>query len=264
VNTNQMTNQTWRRRLILASTILLMAAGPSTPESRMNNSSWAAHFARKQRELQRQHYDIVFFGDSITRELDTGGAAPWSNIRVVWQRWFACHRAIELGFSGDTTANLLWRIENGLMPATPPKVAILLIGANNNRPDLGWSAQQTASAIIEIAGQLHQRMPGTHILVMGETPNGHGPRINGIIDQVNATLAATNWAPYSASYVPLADLFAQNGKLDTDLFREPRDGRPGLHPDAAGWERIAERIAPLIAQYTGVPPGPCPGAPAAP
>jgi lysophospholipase L1-like esterase len=257
-------NRQWLRWLALAPALMLMAAGPSTPASRMSDSTWAAHFRREQQQLSRDHYDLVFFGDSITREMDTTGQESWSDIRVVWQRWFACHRAIELGFAGDTTANLLWRIENGLMPATPPKVAVLLIGTNNNRPKLGWTAQQTAAAIVEIAAQLHQRMPGTHILVLGVPPNGHGPHINGIINQVDATLAATDWAPYSAVYVPLADLFERGGTLDTALFREPHNGQSALHPDAAGWEKIAERIAPLIAQYFGAPPGPCPGAPAAP
>lgn len=35
-------------------------------------------------------------------------------------------------FTGDTTANLWWRIINGELPlATPPKVAVILIGTND-------------------------------------------------------------------------------------------------------------------------------------
>ena len=35
------------------------------------------------------------------------------------------------GDAGDTTLNLLWRVQNGEGPAFSPKVAVLLIGTND-------------------------------------------------------------------------------------------------------------------------------------
>ena len=35
------------------------------------------------------------------------------------------------GGAGDTTLNLLWRVQNGEGPAFSPKVAVLLIGTND-------------------------------------------------------------------------------------------------------------------------------------
>jgi lysophospholipase L1-like esterase len=244
---------------------LLVAAGdPSTPASRMDKADWAAQFTAQQQELHQNSYDVVLLGDSIMHELQFVGPQSFNNIDAVWQRWFACRRTIDLGFTGDTTANLLWRIENGLLPTTPPKVAVVLIGTNNNRPALGWSAQQTAQGIVTIVEELHHRLPGTHILVLGVPPNAHGPQVAQTIDEVNATLAARDWAPDNASFIATADLFEKNGELDLSLFREPHQGRPALHPDAHGWELMAERIMPAIAKATGGGAAPCPGAPAAP
>jgi lysophospholipase L1-like esterase len=248
------------RRLLPVATLLLMAAGdPSTPASRMDKADWAAQFNAQQQELRQNSYDIVLLGDSIMHELQYVGPQSFNNIDAVWQRWFACRRTIDLGFTGDTTANLLWRIENGLLPTTPPKLAVVLIGTNNDRPALGWSAQQTAQGIVTIVDELHRRLPGTRILVMGIPPNAHGARVAEIIDQVNATLAARDWTADNAKFVATADLFETNGELDTSLFREPHQGRPALHPDAHGWELMAERIMPAAGQ-----PAPCPGGPAAP
>ena len=40
-----------------------------------------------------------------------------------------------MGHTGDTTANLWWRLQNGEVPtAAPPKAVVILIGTN----DLGY------------------------------------------------------------------------------------------------------------------------------
>jgi hypothetical protein len=58
----------------MAPAILLMAAGPSTTASHMNDAP--ARFERLQQALQSHSYPIVLFGDSITRELETAGPQP--------------------------------------------------------------------------------------------------------------------------------------------------------------------------------------------
>jgi hypothetical protein len=60
----------------MAPAILLMAAGPSTTASHMNDAPAAARFERLQQALQSHSYPIVLFGDSITRELETAGPQP--------------------------------------------------------------------------------------------------------------------------------------------------------------------------------------------
>ncbi len=250
----------WRRSLVLwllALPLLAAAPPPDQPASRLDKPFWSRQFAQQKPLLARGRYDVILLGDSLTHELTLTGPQSWVDFRPLWQTWFACHRTIDLGFPGDTTANLLWRIENGGVPVAAPKAAVVLIGTNNNRPALGWTGTETASAIRVIVARLHDRYKATRIIVLGIPPNGYiGADTK--IDAANAALAAMDWSGLNAVYVPTADLFETNGQLDTSLFREPHAGGRALHPDVAGWQKIAARLNPPLAQALGVPPGPCP------
>ena len=82
-----------------------------------------------------------------------------------WQRFYGDRHAINLGFKGDTTASLLWRIQNGEVAGIAPKAAVVLIGANN----LGrvhWSAEDTVTGINTIIAELHKRLPTIRILLL--------------------------------------------------------------------------------------------------
>ena len=250
--------------VLLAGLVLGGAGDPADPVSRMQDPRWADHVAQAREQLRHGPFDTVLLGDSIMQEVDKPGDAAWNNFAVVWQRWFACHRPIDLGFAGDTTANLLWRMQNGLLPDAAPKLAVVLIGTNNQRPGLGWSAPQTAQAIWAIVDGVHRRFAPTHIVVLAIPPNGHGARVNATIDAVNEALAKRDWAAEHAQFAPTGDLFKHDGMLDPSLFREPHFGRSALHPDAHGWERMAARIMTLAAPGLGWAAGPCKGAPAAP
>src|SRR5215469_17578941 len=103
----------------------------ATPISRMDLPWWRTRFEAKQAELKRDPPQLVFYGDSITQNWERHGPPDWMNFAPVWQRFYGDRRAINLGFVGDTTANLLWRIEHGEAGGIAPKVAVILIGANN-------------------------------------------------------------------------------------------------------------------------------------
>ncbi len=254
------------RLRLLAALLALLAlpgeaaasTGADQPQPHIGTPFLARLFARQRPLLAHNSYDVILLGDSITHELSLHGPDAWHDFRPVWNRWFSCHRTIDLGFPGDTTANLLWRIENGGLPVHAPKVAVVLIGTNNNGPAHGWSGAETAHAIQVIVAQLHDRFPATRIIVLGIPPNGYA-RVQGKIAEANAKLASTDWRGLNAMYVPTMDLFEHDGELDLGLFREPHDGGRALHPDPAGWQKIAARLNPVIAEALGIAPGPCPG-----
>src|SRR5258708_4599626 len=50
--------------------------------------------------------DLLFIGDSITYQWQKQGLP-------VWQSEYAPRKAFALGINGDTTQNLLWRIDHG-------------------------------------------------------------------------------------------------------------------------------------------------------
>ena len=98
------------------------------------------------------------------------GPPEWQDFAPAWQRFYGDRHAVNLGFKGDTTASLLWRIRNGEVAGIAPKAAVILIGANN-LGKLHWSAEDTVTGIDTIIGELHRRLPTTRILLLGVLPS---------------------------------------------------------------------------------------------
>ena len=111
-----------RRRLsLLILFVCLFAPGggdarvilAATPISRMDLPWWRARHEAKLRELAETKPKLIFLGDSITQDWEQAGPPEWKDFVPIWQRFYGDRHAVNLGFSGDTTASLLWRIRNG-------------------------------------------------------------------------------------------------------------------------------------------------------
>src|SRR5215471_12343284 len=72
--------------------------------------------------------DLYFLGDSITRRW---GATDYPDFLANWKHNFYGWNAADFGWGGDTTQNILWRLENGELEGVNPKVIVLLAGTNN-------------------------------------------------------------------------------------------------------------------------------------
>ncbi|MCL2430903.1 MAG: GDSL-type esterase/lipase family protein, partial [Alphaproteobacteria bacterium] len=168
-----------RRRLIISGAALsLLAAGPAaprtilaaTPIARLDLPWWRARHAAVLERVRQGHVDLVLLGDSITQDWERRGPPLWADFQPLWQRFYGDRNAVNMGFSGDTTANLLWRIENGEVAGLAPKAAVILIGANN----LGlahWSAEDTVGGIEANIAALRERLPDTPILLVSVLPS---------------------------------------------------------------------------------------------
>ncbi len=100
--------------------------------------------------------DLVFLGDSITQDWEKHGPPEWQDFAPQWQRFYGDRNAVNLGFKGDTTASLIWRLQHGEVDGIHPKAAVVLIGANNNGR-VHWSADQTLGGIAAVIAELHQQ-----------------------------------------------------------------------------------------------------------
>lgn len=126
---------------------------------------------------------IVFIGDSITEGWEKEG-------RRVWERWYAKHDALDLGFGGDRTENVLWRLQHGALDGLAPKVAVLMIGTNNT----GHRAEDpktTAAGIRRVVEEIRRRLPRTKLLLLAVFPRGEKPDdpLRGLNERVNAQIA---------------------------------------------------------------------------
>jgi lysophospholipase L1-like esterase len=249
-------------RLTLATALLLLCgasppAHPRTilaavPISRMDLSWWRTRHEAKLHELRNNRVDLIFLGDSITEDWEYHGPPEWRNFAPVWQQFYGDRHAVNLGFVGDTTANLLWRIENGEVANINPKVAVILIGANN----LGavhWSAEDTLAGIAAIIAQLRRRLPQTKLLLLGVLPSERSPWISETTVAINRALATKYGRSDDVTYLDVGHVLMQGGRLNRDLFADPKETPPRapLHPSAQGQALIAQAMEPILADMLG-------------
>jgi len=126
------------RRLLVAAALgfaavsshgALRAVTPAVPDASWTKDWWMPRHERKLAEIRTaRDPQVVFLGDSITQfwEDDARGLA-------VWNAYFAGepYRALNLGFSGDRTEHVLWRIAHGELDGYAPKAIVLMLGTNN-------------------------------------------------------------------------------------------------------------------------------------
>jgi lysophospholipase L1-like esterase len=238
---------------------LLCAAAPqprtvlaATPLSRMDLRWWRDRFEAKQAELHKAPVDLVFYGDSITQDYEISGPPDWRDFAPIWQRFYGDRHAVNLGFTGDATSHLLWRIENGEAAGIDPKVAVILIGANNFGR-LHWSAEDSAAGIDAIVTQLRHRLPHTRLLLLGVLPADRSAWATETTTAVNKLLAERYGHGGDVTFLDIGHVFMKDGRLDHGLFMDPKltPPQPPLHPSAEGQQRMAEAIEPTLAKLLG-------------
>ena len=129
-----------------------------------NEDWWQTRHQQKLAEIQiiHQPLDILFLGDSITHAWEVEGEKSW-------QQHFAHLQVCNLGYAGDRTEHLLWRIQQGEIANLEAKTVVLLIGTNNAGHRLD-SPQDIAAGVEAILTELKQRLPHSKIILMAIFP----------------------------------------------------------------------------------------------
>lgn len=249
-----------RAFLLLASLLVLTATGPAghhiplaaTPISRMDLKWWRARHEAVLDRIRHGKVDLIWLGDSITQDWEHKGPQDWADFQPVWNRFYGDRNAVNMGFKGDTTASLLWRIRNGEVDGIASKVAIILIGANN-LGHLHWSAEDTVSGIEAIVTELRRRLPHTRLLLISVLPSDRSAWTSETTVAINRMLAARFDHADDVSFVDVTPVFMKDGRLDRSLFFDPllKPPDPPLHPTAQGQEKMAAAIEPTLARLMG-------------
>ena len=135
---------------------------PAVPPQPRIVEWWFARHAQKIAEMSKGEIDLLMVGDSITNNFDSVGAP-------VWKKYFEPRKAINLGFGGDRTNHVLWRLDHLPKLKKAPRGAVVLIGTNN----ICWGSdkpRQTAVGVQAIARKLGELYPEMKILVLGVFP----------------------------------------------------------------------------------------------
>lgn len=246
------------KRLLPIAFLLITVAGPLfaqsalnpaiVPADRMNERWWAdRHNAILERIHAHPDTSLVLIGDSITNNYDKVNP-PDENFQPIWNEFYAPRNALNLGFSGDTTSHVLWRLNHGEVDGVHPKVAIVLIGTNNTGH--GQTAEQTEIGIDAVVNRIEELLPQTQVLLLGILPSGVSEDKTARDRAVNRYLATCYGENPRVTYLDIGSIFEGDGAINSAIFYDPRlpTARKPLHPDTNGQRRMAEAIEPTLAK----------------
>jgi beta-glucosidase len=211
----------------------------NTPAHKLNAGWWKKRHEQKLADAKGKECDLLFIGDSITHGWEGAG-------KNVWAKYYAGRKPFNIGFSGDRTQHVLWRLDNGEMADFKPKVAVIMIGTNNTGHTM-QKAQETADGIKAIIGRIQKLSPKTKILLLGIFPRGeksdHKMRV--LNNEIN-TLIKGYADGKSVHYLDISSAFLTK---DGVLTKEVMPDR--LHPREPGYKIWAEAMEPSLKKLLG-------------
>ncbi len=212
-----------------------------------------ARHAQKVAAVKKEKFDLILIGDSITHTMgDYGG--EYEPLKKVWGQFFAPRHALNLGYSGARTENILWNLQNGELDGQSPKVVTLMIGTNNadekNYPT-HHNAGQIAGGIEAIVKLLRQKLPDTKIILLrcfpyGEKPADPANTRNAVLDRASELARQRVVDDRHVFYCDVNRVFLKpDGTVDKALMPD------FLHPHGEGGRRWVAAMEPLLCKLMG-------------
>lgn len=128
----------------------------------MSIATWKKLHAEHLDRTKKGGAEVVFLGDSITQGWG-GAGAP------VWKKRFEPLKAVNYGIGGDTTREVLYRVNDGVLDGLKPKAVVLMIGTNNfGLP--GDSVADTVKGVGAVVASVRKKTPDAKILLLGIFP----------------------------------------------------------------------------------------------
>ncbi len=182
--------------------------------------------------------DIVFIGDELTQGWETTGASSLAS-------HFAGDKAMfNLGFNGDCTENVLWRIQNGELGS--PKAIFLMVGGNNAAiyTEREEPVGKTYLGVRAIIDELVESVGASRVVVQAVLPRGldESDPLRPRNDRLNIDVRAYAQKK-GCSWVDMSDLFLESDHhtLKTSLFNADR-----ATLNASGYEVWAQAVLPYV------------------
>jgi lysophospholipase L1-like esterase len=203
----------------------------------MSLSRWYQKHSEDVELATKGEAPLVFIGDSITEGWNGKGQG-------YWEKFFVPLGAVNFGIGGDTTQNLLWRLQYGATENLDPKAVMLLIGTNN----LSFTEDKPetiAAGVIAVVDALTASYPNADILLLGVFPRGQQAddpnrekinRINQIISRLEDRKTVT--------YLDISDQLTEpDGSLAKEIMPD------FLHLSEEGYRRWTEAILPWMTEH---------------
>ncbi len=213
------------------------------PANKMDVAWWKARHEANCARIEQGNVDLLLIGDSITHGWDGAGAE-------IQQFFYGDRNYVNMGFGGDQTQHVLWRLNNAPMDKINPKAAVLLIGINNLWGEWPNASECVAQGIKAIVDKLQALYPDIKILVldifMAQQP-GHVCRKQA---QGTNDLLPEIFKDYkNVEIMDINDLWvSQDGTIPRELMKDL------VHPTREGYILWGNRVDPVVAKMLGVEP----------
>ncbi|MFK3737751.1 putative glycoside hydrolase [Massilia sp. TN1-12] len=200
---------------------------------------WMPRHEEKLAEIARrkaagEKTDLVFIGDSITHHWEKEQPA-------LWQQFYGKYNPLNLGYGGDRTENILWRLQHGEIDGIDPKVVVMMFGTNNTglRQD---AADITFKGIQRDVAEVRQRLPKAKILLLAIFPRGEGPGDDNrcINERINPKLPALADNRHVFFLNINGAFLGADGSLSKDIMPDL------LHPNANGYRIWQREMQPTL------------------
>ena len=192
------------------------------------------HEAKLKAKKKMGQVDLLMIGDSITQSWEGRG-------KGVWKKYYSARKPLNIGFSGDRTEHVIWRLQNGEMDDITPKLAVVMIGTNNTGHRMD-AAEDTAAGVKEVLNEVKKRSPKTKILLVGVFPRGQKPADEKRVRNEELNKIIKTYADEKQIwYLDVADKFLdEDGVLPKELMPD------FLHPNRKGYQIWAAAMEPMI------------------
>jgi beta-glucosidase len=209
---------------------------------KLSQDWWKARHEQILENNKTKNPELILVGNSILHTLDN------TDRTAVWEKYLNRYNAVNMGFSGDRTENVIWRLENGELDGINPKVALLLIGTNNtdgNHYLEITQPEELAAATWKICKIIREKLPDTQILLLGIFPYGYKPNHR---DNINkATNKIVSQFPAKDNHIHYRDIgnifVDENSKVKKSLMPDY------LHPNAEGHFLMFQAIENDISEW---------------
>lgn len=234
--------------VILTASLLMSSSMPALPEEPRTADSAVTPMEKSRhndflRQIKAGHgdFDFVLIGDSITDGWPKRGADTYAR--------FAPWKPLDLGVSGETTEEVLWRLQNGELEGIHPKVVMIMIGTNNIGHFADEKPEWVAAGVRKIIETVRAKQPQAKILLLAIFPREATPqgRNRNRVAETNRLLPAMADGK-NVFFLDIGQKFLDpQGNLSPDIMPD------GLHPNAKGYQIWLDAVGTVLEKLMGSP-----------